>query len=83
MDKRINILFDHLNNDDLLKPDTVQTMVQISECVRDKQWDQAQQMFTEMQMTKGENEGGVWMVSLCPSRVFSSSCHLLTNLLSF
>ncbi|KAI6811580.1 WD40 repeat-like protein [Hortaea werneckii] len=64
MDKRINILFDHLNNDDLLKPDTVQTMVQISECVRDKQWDQAQQMFTEMQMTKGENEGGVWMVGV-------------------
>lgn len=66
MDKRINILFDHLNNDDLLKPDTVQTMIQISECVRDKQWEQAQQMFTEMQMTKGENEGGVWMVSLVP-----------------
>ncbi|TKA32757.1 hypothetical protein B0A50_00982 [Salinomyces thailandicus] len=64
MDKRINILFDHLNNDDLLKPETVQTMVTISECVREKQWDRAQQLFTEMQMSKGDSEGGVWMVGI-------------------
>jgi len=63
MEKRINILFDHLNNEDLLKPDTVQTMVVISQCVQSKDWDQAQAMFTEMQRVKGESEGGVWMVS--------------------
>lgn len=63
MEKRINILFDHLNNEDLLRPDTVQTMVEISRCVQNKDWDRAQSEFTEMQKTKGESEGGVWMVS--------------------
>ncbi|KAK5136841.1 hypothetical protein LTR08_001763 [Meristemomyces frigidus] len=62
IEKRINILFDHLNNDDLLQPDTVQQMVAISECVRDKQWERAQVLFLEMQGGgKVESEGGVWM----------------------
>jgi protein transport protein SEC31 len=69
MDKRINILFDHLNNDDLLKPDTVQQMVTISQHVSRKEWDQAQALFTDMQSAKLESEGTHWMVS--------SSCHLL------
>ncbi|KAK4547858.1 hypothetical protein LTR36_010577 [Oleoguttula mirabilis] len=64
MDKRINILFDHLNNDDLLRPETVQQMVEISECVREKQWDRAQGLFAEMQRGKAESEGGVWMVGV-------------------
>ena len=65
MEKRINILFDHLNNEELLKLDTVQTMVEISRCVQNKDWDRAQAEFTEMQKAKGESEGGVWMVSSC------------------
>lgn len=64
MDKRINILFDHLNNEDLLQPDTVQQMVQISQFVAEKQWDQAQATFTEMQSAKLDTEGTHWMVSL-------------------
>lgn len=63
MEKRINLLFDHLNNDDLLKPDTVQEMVRISQHVQNKQWDQAQSQFTSMQTAKGTTEGGHWMVS--------------------
>lgn len=64
MDKRINILFDHLNNEDLLQPDTVQQMVQISQFVAEKQWDQAQASFAEMQSAKLDTEGTHWMVSL-------------------
>jgi len=64
MAKRINILFDHLNNDDLLKPDTVQQMVQISHHVQNKEWDQAQSLFTEMQSAKLETEGKNWMVGI-------------------
>lgn len=63
MDKRINILFDHLNNEDLLQPDTVQQMVEISQLVSSKEWDQAQARFTEMQGAKLETEGTHWMVS--------------------
>ena len=64
MDKRINILFDHLNNEDLLSDETVQQMVEISRCVQGKEWDRASGLFGEMQGAKMEREGGVWMVSL-------------------
>jgi protein transport protein SEC31 len=63
MDKRINILFDHLNNEELLKPDTVGQMVEISRAVAGKEWDRAQALFTEMQSAKLDTEGTLWMVS--------------------
>ena len=63
MEKRINILFDHLNNEDLLRPDTVQQMVQIAQLVQQKDFDQAQARFNEMQQAKLETEGTLWMVS--------------------
>ena len=67
IEKRINILFDHLNNDDLLEPETVEQMVTISECVRDKQWERAQSLFSEMASGgKEKSEGGLWMVSSLP-----------------
>ncbi|KAF7192549.1 Protein transport protein sec31 [Pseudocercospora fuligena] len=64
MAKRIDILFDHLNNQDLLQPDTVQQMVQISQHVQRKEWDQAQSLFTEIQQAKLESEGTHWMVGV-------------------
>lgn len=63
MDKRINILFDHLNNEELLKPDTIDQMVEISRAVSSKEWDRAQSLFTEMQSAKLDTEGQLWMVS--------------------
>jgi protein transport protein SEC31 len=66
MDKRINILFDHLNNEELLKPDTVDQMVEISRAVAGKEWDRAQALFTEMQSAKLDTEGTLWMVSGTP-----------------
>jgi protein transport protein SEC31 len=64
MEKRIHILFDHLNNEDLLQPDTVQQMVEISQHVQRKEWDQAQSLFVTMQNAKLDTEGTHWMVSL-------------------
>lgn len=64
MDKRINILFDHLNNEELLQPDTIQQMVEISQHIQAKEWDQAQVLFADMQSAKLETEGTHWMVSL-------------------
>ncbi|KAK4998242.1 protein transport protein S31 [Elasticomyces elasticus] len=63
-DKRLNILFDHLNNEDLLKDDTIGQLLQIAQCIKGRQFDQAQQTFVEMQTAKGETEGGVWMVGV-------------------
>lgn len=63
MDKRINILYDHLNNEDLLQPDTVQQMVQIAQHVSRKEWDQAHTLLTGMLATKQDTEGTHWMVS--------------------
>jgi len=63
MEKRINILFDHLNNDDLLSEETVGQMVEISRCIQNKEWERAMGSFTEMQTAKLESEGTHWMVS--------------------
>lgn len=63
MEKRINILFDHLNNDDLLRPDTVEQMGEIARSIRAKEWDRAQGLFNEMSAGKLETEGTHWMVS--------------------
>ena len=63
MEKRLNILFDHLNNEDLLSDATVQEMVNIGTAVNHREWDQALSMFNEMQTAKMESEGKNWMVS--------------------
>ena len=88
-EKRLNILFDHLNNDDLLKPDTVQEMVGISQSIKARDFGRATDILTEMMKTKLESEGGNWMVScneyekcwegqkltLCTGRSQASDCH--------
>jgi protein transport protein SEC31 len=61
-EKRLNILFDHLNNEDLLKPDTVEEMNELSQSIQGRQFDQAQALFTDIMTTKTE-EGSNWMVS--------------------
>lgn len=63
MEKRLNILFDHLNNEDLLSEGTVQEMVQISTTVEARDWDKASSLFNEMQTAKLDTEGTHWMVS--------------------
>ncbi|KAF2154006.1 hypothetical protein K461DRAFT_277072 [Myriangium duriaei CBS 260.36] len=63
-EKRLNILFDHLNNNDLLKPDTVQQMVEISQCIQSRNMDRAGEVLTDMMKNKLESEGGNWMVGV-------------------
>lgn len=67
MEKRLNLLFDHLNNEDLLKPDTVQLMVEISRCVQNREMDRAADLVTDMIKEKLDTQGGNWMVSLSSS----------------
>lgn len=61
-EKRLNILFDHLNNEDLLKPDTISEMNELAQHLQARNYDQAQALFTDL-MTNKTDEGSNWMVS--------------------
>jgi protein transport protein SEC31 len=61
-EKRLNILFDHLNNEDLLKPDTISELNELSEHIQSKRYDDAVAVFTDI-MTNKTDEGSTWMVS--------------------
>ena len=60
-EKRLNILFDHLNNEDLLKEDTVQGMANLAEELRARNYDQALAIHLEL-MTNKTDQCGNWMV---------------------
>ena len=64
-EKRLNILFDHLNNEDLLKPDTINSMSDLAQAIRAKNYEQAQAIHVDI-MTNKTDECGNWMVSSPP-----------------
>lgn len=66
-EKRLSILFDHLNNEDLLKPDTVQSMCELSAALRARNYEQAQAIHLDI-LTNKTDECGQWMVSLTSRR---------------
>ena len=57
------MLFDHLNNGDLLQSDTVQELVEITQCVQARDMVRAGELLTALMKIKLESEGGNWMVS--------------------
>ena len=66
-EKRLNILFDHLNNNDLLKPDTVESMCELAQALHQRNYEVAQVVQMEILMGKTD-ECGQWMVSSCRER---------------
>ena len=60
-EKRINLLFDHLNNDDLLQPDTVASMVELARAMQAREYETAQSIHVEI-MTNKNDQCGNWMV---------------------
>jgi protein transport protein SEC31 len=60
--KRLNILFDHLNNGELLKPDTIERLNELAEALQSKNYDVAQRLQVDIQREKTD-ECGNWMVS--------------------
>ncbi|RMZ79568.1 hypothetical protein DV737_g3393, partial [Chaetothyriales sp. CBS 132003] len=62
-EKRLDILYDHLNNEDLLKPDTVQQLVELSQAMQAKDFTRAQEIQIEVHRDKVE-ECGNWMVGV-------------------
>ncbi len=61
-EKRLNILFDHLNNDDLLKEDTIQDLIHLSRALQSRDYELSQSIHVELLTNKTE-ECGNWMVS--------------------
>ncbi|KAI4843430.1 hypothetical protein E4T44_06740 [Aureobasidium sp. EXF-8845] len=63
-EKRLNILFDHLNNETLVKSDTIAMLVEIANAVQGRDFDRAGVVLTEMMRVKLEAEGAHWMVGV-------------------
>ena len=64
--KRINILFDHLNNGDLVKPDTVDQLTELARALQARNFDEATKMQADIHKEKTA-ECGDWMVSIMQS----------------
>ena len=60
-EKRLNLLFDHLNNEDLLKPGTVALMGELAQAVQARDFERAQAIHVDI-MTNRSDECGNWMV---------------------
>ncbi|OLN92111.1 Protein transport protein SEC31 [Colletotrichum chlorophyti] len=61
--KRLNLLFDHLNNEELVKPDTIDQLSALAEAIEQKNYDVAHKIQVEIQRDKTE-ECGNWMVGV-------------------
>lgn len=72
MEKRINILFDHLNNEEVLKPDTIDEMNTLADYLTDRKYDEALTLFTGI-ITNKPDEGNNWMVGVKRLIQFSKS----------
>lgn len=59
--KRLNILFDHLNNEDLVKPDTIEKLGELAQALQSKNYDMASRIQVDIQREKTD-ECGNWMV---------------------
>ncbi|KAL8926069.1 MAG: hypothetical protein Q9172_001948 [Xanthocarpia lactea] len=62
-EKRLNILFDHLNNEDLLKDDTVESMIELSQALQARDYEQAQSIHLDL-LTNKTDQCGQWMVGV-------------------
>ncbi|KAH7347805.1 WD domain-containing protein [Plectosphaerella cucumerina] len=61
--KRLNLLFDHLNNEELVKPDTIEQLTLLADAIQAKNYEAAQRMQVDIQRDKTE-ECGNWMVGV-------------------
>ncbi|OTB05397.1 hypothetical protein M426DRAFT_319932 [Hypoxylon sp. CI-4A] len=61
--KRLGLLFDHLNNEELIKPDTIEQLTELAHALEGKNYPEAQRLQVEIQRDKTE-ECGQWMVGV-------------------
>lgn len=60
--KRLNLLFGHINDGELVQPGTIEELTQLAEAIEAKDYGQAGTIQVNIQTTKME-ECGNWMVS--------------------
>ncbi|CAI4212481.1 unnamed protein product [Parascedosporium putredinis] len=61
--KRLGLLFDHLNNDELVKQDTIEQLSELAGAIESRSYDAASSIQVNIQTTKTE-ECGNWMVGI-------------------
>ncbi|KAM5351981.1 hypothetical protein ACJ41O_004704 [Fusarium nematophilum] len=61
--KRLNLLFDHLNNEELVQPATIEQLTELAQAIEAKNYDVAHKLQVEVQRDKTE-ECGNWMVGV-------------------
>jgi len=62
-EKRLDILFDHLNNEDLLKPDTVEQLAELAGALQARDFERASEIQVDVHTNKVD-ECGHWMVGV-------------------
>lgn len=62
-EKRLNLLFDHLNNEDLLSQDTITDMLALSQALQNNDFETASEIHLSILTTRSD-ECGHWMVGL-------------------
>ncbi|KAJ5773023.1 Steroid receptor RNA activator-protein/coat protein complex II Sec31 [Penicillium paradoxum] len=62
-ERRLNILFDHLNNEDLLKPNTIEDMANLARAIQQRDFNSALAIHVDI-MTNRTDECGNWMVGV-------------------
>jgi protein transport protein SEC31 len=62
-EKRLDILFDHLNNEDLLKKDTVSQIVELAQALEARDYNRASEIQLDVHQNKVD-ECGNWMVGV-------------------
>ena len=75
-EKRLNILFDHLNNEELLQPDTVASMVSLAQALEAREYENAQAVHVDI-MTHKNDQCGNWMVYFCATLSLRPLANLL------
>lgn len=61
--KRLGLLFDHLNNEELVKPETIDQLAQLAGAIQAREYEVASKIQVEIQTNKTE-ECGQWMVGV-------------------
>ncbi|GJN84869.1 protein transport protein S31 [Purpureocillium lilacinum] len=61
--KRLNLLFDHLNNEELVQPATIDQLSELAQAIQSKDYARAQKLQLDIQRDKTE-ECGNWMVGV-------------------
>lgn len=77
--KRLNILFDHLNNGDLVKSDTIEKLGELSQALQAKNYDMASRIQVDIQREKMD-ECGNWMVRTTHNLGFSCIANCVSRL---